>query len=125
MGRFLTITIGLLIGVLFASPVRAGEARPKFPPDETLTVPSLTLTDEQFLHGGTQRTAFLWLSRAQIRFPNWNEHLPVVVLLPGSDGHGGVRRWVGANSSTKWVSPRSASTVLAGASSNSRWASPN
>lgn len=85
MGRFLTITISLLIAALFASPVRAGETRPKFPPDETLTVPSLTLTDEQFLQGDTTQGVVVMLT-GQLRFPNWDERLPAVVLLHGSDG---------------------------------------
>ena len=51
MGRFLTAAISLIIMMLFASAVIAEEAKPKFPPDERINVPSLTLTNEQFLGG--------------------------------------------------------------------------
>jgi hypothetical protein len=61
------------------------EVRPKFPPDETLNVPSLTLTDEQFLQGDTANSVVVTLT-GQLRFPSWNERLPAVVLLHGSYG---------------------------------------
>ncbi|TIL61593.1 MAG: hypothetical protein E5Y81_21945, partial [Mesorhizobium sp.] len=70
---------------LFASPVLTEETRPKFAPDETLSVPSLTLTDEQFLRGDTANGVPVTLT-GELRFPNWDERLPAVVLLHGSDG---------------------------------------
>jgi dienelactone hydrolase len=85
MGRFLTAAISLLIMMLFASAVLAEEAKPKFPPDERINVPSLTLTNEQFLRGDTAKGVPVTLT-GHLRFPNWQERLPAVVLLHGSDG---------------------------------------
>jgi dienelactone hydrolase len=85
MGRFLAVVTSLFLVALFASPVLTEETRPKFPPDETLSVPSLTLTDEQFLRGDTANGVPVTLT-GELRFPNWDERLPAVVLLHGSDG---------------------------------------
>ncbi|CAN7681007.1 dienelactone hydrolase family protein [Phyllobacterium sp. LjRoot231] len=85
MGGFPTVTC-LFILALLASHGHAEEARHKFPPDETLKVPSLTLTDEQFLHGEKMNGVVVMLT-GQLRLPNWNARLPAVVLLHGSDGH--------------------------------------
>ena len=73
MNRFLV--------ALFAPPALTEQTRPKFLPDETLSVPSLTLTDEQFLRGDTADGVPVTLS-GELRFPNWDERLPVVVLGP-------------------------------------------
>ena len=83
--RFLAVVTSLFVVALFASPVLTEETRPKFPPDETLSVPSLTLTDEQFLRGDTANGVPVTLT-GELRFPNWDERLPAVVLLRGSDG---------------------------------------
>jgi dienelactone hydrolase len=85
MGRFISAAITVFIVTLFALRGDAGEVRPTFPPDETLNVPSLTLTDEQFLQGDTANGVVVTLT-GQLRFPSWNERLPAVVLLHGSDG---------------------------------------
>lgn len=85
MGRFLTAAISLLIMMLFASAVLAEGAKPKFPPDERINVPSLTLTNEQFLRGDTANGVAVTLT-GNLRFPNWEERLPAVVLLHGSGG---------------------------------------
>jgi hypothetical protein len=58
MGRFLTAATSLLMMMmLFVSAALAEEVKPKFPPEERINVPSLTLTNEQFL-GGDTPTAF-------------------------------------------------------------------
>lgn len=114
MGRFLAVVTSLFLVALFASPVLTEETRPKFPPDETLSVPSLTLTDEQFLRGDTANGVPVTLT-GELRFPNWDERLPAVVLLHGSDGARAARPSNGLHFSTKWESPCCASTVLAGA----------
>ncbi|TCA57258.1 hypothetical protein E0H71_03955 [Rhizobium leguminosarum bv. viciae] len=85
MARVIGAALTLCIVALFAAYGRAGEVRPKFPADETLTVPSLTLTDEQFLQGNTANGVAVTLT-GQLRFPSWNEHLPAVILLHGSNG---------------------------------------
>ena len=85
MGRFLTATISLIIMMQFTSPVIADDATSKIPPDERLNVPSLTLTNEQFLGGNTANGVPVSLT-GHLRFPNWEERLPAVVLLHGSDG---------------------------------------
>src|SRR5688500_8159753 len=85
MGRFRTTAISLFVMMLFASAVLAEEPTPKFPPDETIDVPSLTLTNEQFLGGDTANGVTVTLT-GNLRFPNWDERLPAVVLLHGSDG---------------------------------------
>ena len=86
MGGFLTVSISLFIMALLASHGHAEDLRRKFPPDETLKVPSLTLTEEQFLRGNKINGVVVMLT-GELRFPNWNAHLPAVVLLHGSDGH--------------------------------------
>jgi dienelactone hydrolase len=91
MGRFFTVAIILLMAL--ASTLLVGEARPKFPPDETMNMPSLTLTDEQFLRGDSANGVAVMLT-GQLRFPNWNERLPAVVLLHGSGGVGGGATWL-------------------------------
>ena len=83
MGRFLSAAISLF--VMFTSPAIAEDAKPKFPPDERINVPSLTLTNEQFLGGDTANGVPVTLT-GDLRFPNWQERLPSVVLLHGSDG---------------------------------------
>ena len=85
MRWFLTAANGLLIMMLFASAAFAEEAKPKFPPDERIDVPSLSLTNEQFLGGDIANGVPVTLT-GHLRFPNWNERLPAVVLLHGSDG---------------------------------------
>ncbi|WP_457301808.1 dienelactone hydrolase family protein [Phyllobacterium sp. P5_D12] len=70
---------------LFAVSGNAEETRPKFPPDEKLNVPSLTLTDEQFLKGDTAGGVPVTLT-GELRFPNWDEKLPAVVILHGNSG---------------------------------------
>lgn len=94
MRRFATAAISLFFVSLSALHVFAEEKRPRFPPDETLNIPSLTLTDEQFLRGQKANGVVVTLT-GQLRFPNWNERLPVVVLLHGSDG-------VDSNSALQW-----------------------
>lgn len=94
MGRILTVAISLFLMVLFTSPVLTEETRPKIPPDEALSVPSLTLTDEQFLRGDIANGVPVTLT-GELRLPNWDERLPAVVLLHGSDGptSGSAREW--------------------------------
>ncbi len=48
-------------------------------------MPLLTLTDEQFLLGDTANRVAVALT-GQLRFPSWNERLPAVILLHGSNG---------------------------------------
>ncbi|NLS08190.1 hypothetical protein HGP14_33910 [Rhizobium sp. P32RR-XVIII] len=83
MGRFHTFAAHLVVVGLSLSAAAGGQTRPKFPPDETLNVPSLTLTDEQFLRGDTANGVAVTLTGV-LRFPGWNEHLPAVILLHGS-----------------------------------------
>ncbi|CDM60950.1 MULTISPECIES: dienelactone hydrolase family protein [Rhizobium] len=94
MARFIGAALTLFILTLFASQGHAGEVRPKFPPDERLNVPSLTLTDEQFLEGDTANGVAVTLT-GELRFPSWDEHLPAVILLHGSNGvkSGSASRW--------------------------------
>lgn len=92
MARFISATLTLFIVTLFASHGHAGEARPKFPPDEMLTVRSLTLTDEQFLQGDTANGVAVTL-KGQLRCPSWNERLPAVILLHGTNKGVSVSRW--------------------------------
>lgn len=84
IGRFLRAAIGLFM-VLFASPVLFSEVGSEFPSGETIEVPSLTLTNEQFLRGDTTNGVPVALA-GELRFPNGSVDLPVVVLLHGSDG---------------------------------------
>lgn len=86
MGRFNTAVINLVILVIFGLHGDAGETKSKFPPDEKLNVPSLTLTEEQFLKGDTANGVPITLM-GELRFPNWNERLPAVVLLHGLSGN--------------------------------------
>ncbi len=51
MGRVLAVVISLFLVAPFISPVLTRKSGPRFPPDESLRIPSLTLTDEQFLRG--------------------------------------------------------------------------
>ncbi|KSV80851.1 hypothetical protein N181_28800 [Sinorhizobium fredii USDA 205] len=92
MARFIGAALILFIVTLFTSHGHAGEARPKFPPDEMLAVPSLTLTDEQFFQGDTANAVAVTLT-GQLRFPSWNERLPAVILLHGTNKSGAVARW--------------------------------
>ena len=92
MARFIGAALTLFIGTLLASDGHVGEVRPKFPPDETLTVPSLTLTDEQFLQGNTANGLAVTL-KGQLRFPSWNVRLPAVILLHGTNKSLSVSRW--------------------------------
>ncbi|MEX2697636.1 dienelactone hydrolase family protein [Rhizobium mongolense] len=92
MVRFIGAALTLFFVTLFAPHGHAEEARPKFPPDETLTVPSLTLTDEQFLLGDTANGIAVTLT-GQLRFPGWDEHLPAVVLLHGTNKNVSIVRW--------------------------------
>ena len=85
MGRFFSIATVVFIVMQFTSPVLAEDATPKVPPDERINVPSLTLTNEQFLGGDTANGVPVSLT-GHLRFPNWQERLPAVVLLHGSDG---------------------------------------
>ncbi|MDP9138400.1 MAG: hypothetical protein M3N38_09515, partial [Pseudomonadota bacterium] len=68
MGRALTVAINLFVVVL-TSPVLSGEARAESPPKETMDVPSLTLTDEQFLRGETENGVRVTLT-GELLFPN-------------------------------------------------------
>ena len=91
MARFLAF---LLLAMTLAAPGLAEEKRPKFPPDETLDVPSLTLTNSQFLSGAAAEGVPVTLS-GRLRFPGWDSPVPAVVLLHGSDGYrsGAAARW--------------------------------
>ncbi|MFQ8433860.1 dienelactone hydrolase family protein [Amaricoccus sp. W119] len=88
-----------LLGAL-ACGISAGSAwaedhkRP--PRDEELAVPSVTLTDTQFLRIDPAAGTPVVLS-ATLRLPNWDARLPAVVLLHGSDGvtSGAVANWRG------------------------------
>lgn len=77
---------------LTASPSSAAPSKP--PPDVELTIPTKTMTDTQFLRGegdsGTPATI-----GAELRLPNSNTGLPVVILVHGSDGptSGAVSAW--------------------------------
>jgi dienelactone hydrolase len=94
MGRLLATAISLFILALFAATVLADDAKPKLPPVERLNVPSLNLTNEQFLRGDKANGIPITLT-SDLRFPNWAERLPAVVLLHGSDGpsSGAVFQW--------------------------------
>ena len=75
MGRFVTAVISL---VPFALSGDAGNAKPKFPPDEKLIVPSLTLTDEQFLKGKTADE----VSGGRLTVVGVPTHLELPLILP-------------------------------------------
>ncbi|WP_291861876.1 dienelactone hydrolase family protein [Bradyrhizobium sp.] len=75
----------VLIAAMLGLPALVSGARAQFPPNETINVPSLTLTDEQFLNGDTANGIPVTL-KGDLQFPSWDEHMPVVVLLHGSDG---------------------------------------
>jgi dienelactone hydrolase len=93
MVRFLTIAIVPFL-VACASPVIRADEPPKVPRDETIDVPSLTLTTKQFLDGDIAHGAPVTLT-GDLRTPNWNDNLPVVLLLHGSGGpvDGSVYAW--------------------------------
>jgi hypothetical protein len=111
MVRFIGAALTLFFVTLFAPHGHAEEARPKFPPDETLTVPSLILTDEQFLRGETANGVAMTLT-GELRFPGWDEHLPAVILLHGTNKSVSEFRW--AVFLNRMGIARSASTALPG-----------
>jgi len=84
----ITLAALLLVGPVFGAPKK----RP--PPDVELAVQSRTATDEQFLKGEAENGNAVTLS-GELRLPNWNERLPVVILVHGSDGptSGAVAAW--------------------------------
>ena len=69
MARVLGIAISLFL-VAFAWPALLADERPKVPRDETLDVPSLTLTTEQFLRGDITHGLPVTLT-GDLRTPNW------------------------------------------------------
>jgi dienelactone hydrolase len=86
--------VGASIVAMLGLPVLSSSAGPRAAPNEILDVPSLTLTDEQFLSGDTANGIPVTL-KGDLRFPNWDERQPVVVLLHGSDGarSGAAAQW--------------------------------
>ena len=98
------LAVCALVMAVLVPPVPAAEKQAKFPPDETLTVPSFTFTTEQFLRGDVASGTPVTLT-AELRLPNWDDGLPVVVLLHGSGGRA-VRHSSGLPSSTRWASRR-------------------
>jgi dienelactone hydrolase len=80
--------VALLVATLAAGLPAAAQHR------ETLTVPSLTLTNEQFLAGNASDGAPVILT-GQLRLPRAEPPYPVVVLMHGSGGpdSGPVARW--------------------------------
>lgn len=89
--KFAPILVSLLLA---AGTCHAADGKRRPPPDELLSIPSRTITDEQFLKGDAVSGAPVTLG-GDLRLPNWNERLPVVVLVHGSDGptSGAVAAW--------------------------------
>jgi dienelactone hydrolase len=77
---------------LAAGSSHAASSKP--PPDVELIIPTKTMTDVQFLRGRAEEGADATIS-AELRLPNWNEGLPLVILVHGSDGptSGAVSAW--------------------------------
>lgn len=69
--------LALCLGVLAAAPA--------FAVDETLEVPSRTITDEDFLRGDDSAAAPVTIS-GRLSGPDSPDPVPVVILLHGSDG---------------------------------------
>lgn len=91
------VLLGLMLIVCAETPMSLASDAPtriRPPPDVQLAIPSRTMSDEQFLRhqadGGTSVVL-----RGELRLPNWEPHLPVVILVHGSDGpdSGSVWAW--------------------------------
>jgi len=84
----------IILAVLLAAGPAFGASKRRPPPDVELTVQSKTVTDEQFLKGQAGSGIPVVLG-GELRLANWNERLPVVILVHGSDGptSGAVSAW--------------------------------
>lgn len=87
------------LGLIMLAPVvmdstAFAEARKRPPPDVELSFQSKTLTDQQFLRGDLAAGLDVTLT-GELRLPNWDTRLPVVILVHGSDGptSGAVAAW--------------------------------
>jgi len=84
MKRSSTIVAVLLLARLSTTPA-SSESASAATLEETLQVPSLTLTDDPFLAGDTAAGESVMLSGV-LRIPKAHGRLPAVILLHGSDG---------------------------------------
>lgn len=85
----------LLCSILVLSVQRATGSAAQTP-EEVIEIPSLTLSDNQFLQGDIKgRTAVTLTGRLQV--PTGDARLPVVILLHGSGGPKGTGPWSWAN----------------------------
>jgi len=72
------------------------QAQSGLPPEERITIASLTLTDDQFLQGDTGAGTAVTLT-ARFQLPAGRQPFPAVVLLHGSDGPGNAAAWSWGN----------------------------
>jgi dienelactone hydrolase len=90
MSTRLAILLGLMLIPILAS------AQPSLPPEETVTISSLTLTDDQFLKGDKENGTPVTLT-ARLQLPAGQPPFPAAVLLHGSDGPGNAASWSWGN----------------------------
>ena len=85
----------LLLSILALSVLHAPGSTAQTP-DEVIEIPSLTLSDDQFLQGDIAGGTAVTLT-GKLQVPTRNARLPVVILLHGSGGPTGAGPWSWAN----------------------------
>ena len=85
MKRFASQLLVVVLAISITAGCAFAQAKKRPPPDETIVVHSKTMTDEQFLKDKGDAAVAVELS-AEIRFPNSEKSLPVVIIVHGSDG---------------------------------------
>ena len=91
--RHFSARLAFLLILVTPGPVHV-QAQAKLPPEERVEIPSLTLTDDQFLQDGKASGTTVTLT-GRLQLPAGSQPHPAVVLLHGSGGpaNAGIARW--------------------------------